>query len=245
MNDLKFVFMHVPKCAGTSVHNFLLQNVPEARLCPERFNNFHALSIEELDRFNLFSAHTDFAGVQRIPGRKFTLTTLRDPKERVLSLYRFWRSHDKGTAFRNRLWGPLAAHCLSFPDFLRYEGPGIQSNIRNAMVRNFLGRAWADDRGALVIDDASAVDLALRNLETFDLIGMSDDFASMLNELSAILGVKPPRDIPIDNRSPPDEADRESHTSEVSELVDELTRLDRTFFEGARAIVEGRRSRRH
>lgn len=239
---MKYLFMHVPKCAGTTIHKILMQNCPEGEFCPERFNGIHDMPRNELERYSFFSAHMDFATVGRIPGKKYTLTTLREPAARIVSLYKFWRSHSLEFAFRNKLHGPIAALSLPFTEFLKYQDNGIQANIRNSMVRNFLGRCWSDDEGALVVDDSAALDLALKNLSTFDLIGLTDDLTPMISALSETLGVEAPSVIPRENKTQSELSDDEFHTDEAVALLNELTSLDRIFFEQGRQLVAQRAS---
>ena len=237
---MKYVFMHVQKCAGTTIHNLLMQSCPEGEFCPDRFNGIHDITKEELERYSFFSAHMDFAAVGRIPGEKYTLTTLREPRSRVISLYKFWRSHSLAFAFRNNLQGPIAALSLTFTEFLKHQGHGIQGNIRNSMVRNFLGRYWSDEKGMLVIDESPALELAVKNLSTFDLIGVTDDLAPMISELSKALGVEAPSVIPRDNKTQSDLSDDEFQTDEALDLLSQITSLDQIFFEHGLQLVARR-----
>jgi hypothetical protein len=239
---MKYVFMHVPKCAGTTIHNFLVKGFSPAEICPERFNALHAATSDELDRYKLFSGHMDYASLSRIPGEKFTMTTLREPRSRIISLYKYWRSFDLEFAFRNDLHLPITAKSLPFTEFLRCQKNGVQANIRNSAVRFFLGHCWSDEQGSLVIDDSAALELSVRNLATFDLIGETSDLSPMVSTLSQKLGIDAPEEIPRDNKTQSDLAEEEFQTDEAIDLLNELTVLDRAFYERGLDMI-ARRSR--
>ena len=82
----RIVFMHFPKTGGTSLHRYMVAAFAKERVCPERFNVFDRFSDEDLKRYDYFSAHMDYRNLRRCANPAFTMTVLREPKARILSL---------------------------------------------------------------------------------------------------------------------------------------------------------------
>jgi hypothetical protein len=86
------VFLHIPKTAGQSVHQFLKRIVGPKAVAPARVNEqLYGLSISELRRYHLISGHLDWALLDCVREPKFVFTILRNPVERILSFYFFLR----------------------------------------------------------------------------------------------------------------------------------------------------------
>lgn len=236
----KLAFMHLPKCAGSSLHNYLHGQFPKSEICPHRFNNLFALSLEELDSYRLFVAHTDFAGLRRIPGEVYRITVLREPRDRILSLYSFWRGHDPHSALINNLSGPTAAQMLPLNEFLKFNGRGVPANIDNVYVRNFLGALWTGPEAQFSIDEDKALEIALENLRSFDTIGFVDDLPRVFSEVAAAMSFEPPEQTPHVNRSDRSTTAGAEEDPEIRRELDRLTRLDSIFYEEARKIVAER-----
>ena len=85
------VFQHIPKCGGTSFHNILADYAKEKglKICSERHNGLLNWPMTHLLESQIFSGHYDASTIDLIPGQKKTVTFLRDPVERLISLYRF------------------------------------------------------------------------------------------------------------------------------------------------------------
>ena len=88
------VFLHIPKTAGTAVHLALAGLFPPGEICPERHPpEFDRAPDEGLRGFRLFSGHFYWDQVARVPAPRVVFTFLREPRERLLSLYYFFRAH--------------------------------------------------------------------------------------------------------------------------------------------------------
>jgi hypothetical protein len=107
-NEYKFVFIHIPKCAGISI---------ESRLPKGLYQNHH-LGLNEY--INLSGSHLmDY----------FKFCFVRNPWDRLVSLYFFWKNQTPSSEFYQ--WDH--AQCdfinnnrLSFSDFLHEVSSGSQ-----------------------------------------------------------------------------------------------------------------------
>ncbi len=113
MEHRRVAFLHIPKTGGTALHRFLTGQFREDEICPERSNLLGACGSESLARYRLFSGHFDRMTVDRLPTPIVKITLLRNPRDRIISLYRFWRSHTREALAPNTKLRALPRNCLS------------------------------------------------------------------------------------------------------------------------------------
>ncbi|MBE9640246.1 sulfotransferase family 2 domain-containing protein [Salipiger mangrovisoli] len=239
--DERVVLFHFPKTGGTSLHRFLLPQFRPEAVCPERLRNIDRFGPEELAAFRYVSAHMDYQRLQLIPAPRYTITVLREPKARVLSLYYFWRAHAWRVVEARNLKGPRLAKEKGLLEFLRHRTEGIPSDIDNYYARSLIGRHWVGPRGEMALPDEEALPLALERLAEFDTIGFTEDMPGLFSEVTARLGIAMPQPLPWalsarDRASHPDmeEVVPEEITPEIDAELERLTRLDRVIYEEAR-----------
>jgi len=88
------VFIHLQKTGGSSLRTMLEKQFPPDRRCPIRDDKLHLLTAAELGHYDFYSGHFDRSCLCVIPRNTIkTLTLLREPRARLISLYRFLRSH--------------------------------------------------------------------------------------------------------------------------------------------------------
>lgn len=89
---MKVIFLHIPKTAGQSVHAGLVKAFGNEAVCPARVNEqLVSMTITELNRYQVFSGHFDWAMLDCIKGPKYIFTVLRNPLDRILSFYFYLR----------------------------------------------------------------------------------------------------------------------------------------------------------
>jgi hypothetical protein len=89
---MRVIFLHIPKTAGQSVHTALVKAFGQEAICPARVNEQLArMTINELNRYQVFSGHLDWAMLDCIKGPKYVFTILRNPVDRILSFYFYLR----------------------------------------------------------------------------------------------------------------------------------------------------------
>jgi hypothetical protein len=197
------VFFHIMKCGGTSVRAGLATGAAGKRTGPKVFEldgaaakaaaggaladewQFrdallpYALTAMHpavvLGHFRYRDRYADFAD------RSHFVTVLRDPVERMVSLYK-WRRYKEGIA------APLTR------SFDQLVSSGRWAKQGQAYVETFRGR---DD---LPARSDEAADAAVANLRRFAVVGFIDRLEEFSEEVSACLGR--PVAIPVLNRSP-------------------------------------------
>ncbi|MCH4810010.1 sulfotransferase family 2 domain-containing protein [Vreelandella neptunia] len=233
----KIVFLHIPKTGGTSVHDFLVNQFDRQDVLPDRFNTLREHSEEHLDNYKYFSGHYDFNGVKRIPGDKKIFTFMRDPKERILSLYYFWKSHTNEHIEKHNLQGPRLAKKMNLLDFLCYKENGIPANIDNSIARVFLGEMYCGPNQSFLYPEEQVLDIAKSNIDDLFCIGFMDDYEKSYKEVIKKLGFNSPSVIPHsrkenDKNDPSREfVKKEPLTEEINEELNRLVRFDQKIYE--------------
>ena len=126
--DSVVVFMHIPKCAGTSLHEWMHDVLAPGVLSDERLRLPREISAErsaELHRHRVFSGHFDTVDLGHFPSPQRRFTVFRDPVERIVSLYDFWRAFDPDFVDEHDLGEPRLARSMTFEEFVGDPHPSI------------------------------------------------------------------------------------------------------------------------
>lgn len=148
----RVVFLHIPKTAGQSVHQFLLDNLGSENMCPARVQEqIKQLSKEQLSSYTVYSGHFDWDFFDFLNAEEvFFFTILRQPLDRVLSFYFYMRNQAK-TLSAEQLQSPShtgmrAALMLSPDEFFADPNLNIRTFIDdhydNFYMYYFAGRNY-------------------------------------------------------------------------------------------------------
>lgn len=190
------IHLHIPKNAGTTLGRTLrfgfmlrpLHHLLNHRIVlgyhnllnyELRLKRIAALSEPSRRRIRLFEAHAGYGLHEHIPSPSAYITMLREPIDRVLSIYFFHRS-------RGRI-----AESTSLGEFVQGYDPGRLWWIDNAQVRYLAGE------GGRILDcpagevNRSHLELAKQRLERdFFFFGLVEQFDLSMNLLRRRLGWK-------------------------------------------------------
>jgi len=188
----KLVFMHFPKTAGTTLHDILVEQFDDAKICPERYSNIRRFDTQQIEKFVYFSGHYSMNDVDVVPSPKKIITFLRKPEDRILSLYYFWRAHTDETIKKHNLGGPLLAKSMPLLDFLKHKGNGIPNNIDNVYVRNLIGspKAIKGEPYYGTGGPDKATKAAMLKLQSMYFVGFKERFEEDALKLCKKLGVE-------------------------------------------------------
>jgi len=189
------VFLHVEKTAGTSLTEMLCHSL-DAPSYIEKRDVLLGLSACEMSQFDFFAGHFNYDTLSLIPREKRIFTFLRDPRERLISLYNFWRCHPEGHPAEH----DLIRLARDFPPREFFAHPLVQGSAScwNHMIWCLFGnRAWTEWKNLFEKTDKRERATLLSNfrrsasahLENFFFIGFSHDFVNSYREFIHLLGL--------------------------------------------------------
>lgn len=171
-----FIFLHIPKTAGTSITSSISQSFLPEMICPERLFDIRLWPQDLLIRYKFFSYHGYFDSIEYIPHeRKVTFTFLRDPLERFISSYRYWRSIPWTTIDGGDIHLGRLAKYYSFEDFLSNSEPEILYRIKNQMTVMLSGHPFLNKKTRQVWRDSrEQLEAAKENLAKLTTYGVTE-----------------------------------------------------------------------
>lgn len=218
----KLFFDHLPKCGGTTLHNFLLKHYrPEKvfRIISIRKGGPIAKQVqiftdkpeEERYSYDLIFGHHTFQFMDDIHPEMYKITMLREPVDRIISHYYFVKR------FKNHhLHEQVMSNQMSLES---YVTSGISEELDNWYVKHFSGL----DEEKVYSDPDYALACAKRNLARFDCIGVlsqMDDFISKLRKDLSLKGT-------FDNNRRVNKTEGRPKVSDVSpKAIEEVKRMN-------------------
>lgn len=185
------IFLHIPKCGGTTLTRWLESRFPEERrfhVNPDDIAGSKAelscMPAEERERIDLLLGHISYGWHALLPGPCRYFTILRDPISRVVSHYSYvrWMTlHDHYPR------STVEAEGMTLGE---YVASGVCDEINNGQVRLLSGiedivqAPYGSSKVPYGSNDRALLDRALANIQShFDVVGVLDDFDSSVKAL--------------------------------------------------------------
>jgi hypothetical protein len=229
------LFLHVPKAGGTALWG-ALANRFSAEDCLDTYYARRP-SDDELNAARFVTGHLSMSVLDRFERRPFSVTVLREPMERALSVYSFFRELDDP----NSGWPGLERYDAmlrlakehSLEDFIE-EAPEL--------VEHYLGNWQARMLGAKRLDRAGeTLEDALEGLHRCDFVGLAERQDESVDWLARRLGWAPLAPLPRVNVTGT-RLRREQISPAALEALLELTAVDRDLYAEAVRLYEVRAS---
>ncbi len=237
----RLIFLHIPKTAGTAITSFLRQQFAEADVMPQLQANFHRshpLWPLVARRYRLLGVgmHLDHDRVAALArglaeeAPPFLLTVLREPRARLLSRYKEWRStpDEHMQAARDHVKDAiLTARTKSFSEFLHSDNPVVVSTLDNLQARLIAGLNLSRK---LSSDELLA--RARHNLGAYDLVGTTASCDDTLQLLAHAYGwPQPAAALPRVHQSQPVSEDTLRTSDADEERIATYTVLDQALWD--------------
>jgi len=237
MNDGQtrtLMVVHIPKAAGTTLRIILERQYPQTFIIghdiPAERERLAAMPPDDKHSLGAVFGHMCWGWHEELAeGQEYQyLTMLREPKERVLSLYAHCRlrEHHLGAAVQGM-------------DLREFLTSGVTQTCDNGMVRQLCGddKFYREPYADMTIPHDEVrdkhVDDAKANLDRCAVVGIAEDFDAMLRVCQAQLGWRIPaytnRNVTNWERLKLEELD-----SRTMEALEHYTRLDRELYEYAK-----------
>jgi hypothetical protein len=226
------VFMHIQKTAGTSLVHMAARHYGNDNIITH--GDYVGRPPESLMHIPFVSGHFGYDYAKKLVKWRKSFTFLRDPVERILSLYYFYRTQDPETFPMYRI-----AHESDLAEFLirGLEDPLVKSRIWNNQTWQIAhGYAHQDNRGIEDFSQRELLDLALQHIGNFSFIGLAENFESDAAFVAKILGWQTPENNTWVNANQGRRTTKDLSIEEVS-LLDELTILDRKLYRHVRSSM--------
>ncbi len=188
------VFLHLPKTAGNSLIEIISNNIQYGEQCPVRSWEEFVNKSKLLRGYKFHTGHLYYDFKYLMKFNPNFVTFLREPVSRIVSEYRFicrtphHLRHEKVRA-------------MSFEQFI--ETPGYLDIYQRFLTCRPSGTLRKPDfYRMLPVSSAEAVKVAIKRMENFFFIGLTERFSESISVFTKIMGWEFPAEIPQSNKSP-------------------------------------------
>ena len=224
------IFMHIQKTAGTTITEAVKRHYRNDFVSHGDYLKRDATSLKKTA---FISGHFGFEFSRQFMEGRYSFTFLRDPVERILSLYYFSRTRDPAEYPIYR-----AAHEMDLAGYLRagFDREDIKTYLWNQQAWQ-LACGWNDPQQRQITDFTGEQILARAqaHLMEFHYIGFAESFAVDSKAILANLNVPAPESLVPANVTP-----RRPHRNDLPaatiRLAEELTSLDAALYEHAKDL---------
>lgn len=158
------IFLHIPKCAGTSFLDFLRESIPSGAVFdvnmgldyPRRLLELESLRAEDRAELRLVCGHLPWGVHRLLPQASIYVTLLRHPVDRLVSHYSFVKENK-----RHHLHATVMHERMSLVD---YAQSGLSGELENGQTRLLCGRPESDSLRGHAPIDREHLNEALENL---------------------------------------------------------------------------------
>ena len=250
------VQIHIERTGGASVHRALEAQFEPGGATAERMTNYEALGIaHENPKVVFFSGHFDYETAVSLPrGRKRIVTVLREPRSRLISFYRFQRSHAlaEGEVTDNLMY---LAQKLDPVTYFRHPTVRSAPRINNCYLGCFAG-TLANPLAHLregAQETNERLQRALRRVRRLDGVGIMERMGDSIKTIFADLGFRAPSEVPNMNRTDDNTKIRPEFSAvapielnaELEEAMRDLVTYDDVIYAAARDEVSRRMAERN
>ena len=223
------IFLHVPKAGGTTLESIVKRQYKGGLVyrftgARENTDAFRALPEDERARFDLLSGHVNFGIHASLPDPATYITMLRDPVDRVMSFYYFVKRKPN-----HYMWEHGFHEQMTLREFLEQgkciELDNFQTRILNPEPDEYLPFGCVTEE---------ARHSALRNLDRFAAIGLTERFDESLEILRHRFGWQDVSYVPLNVTG--DRPRLAEIEPETLDLVREVNRHDLALHERAKEL---------
>lgn len=222
------LFLHIQKTAGTSIVKMAAAHYGNAN-CSSH-GDFSGKLPEEFFSTQFVSGHFGYDYAKALMPERYCFTFLRDPAERILSLYYFYCANNPDTFPMYRV-----AHENKLTDFLRLglKDPMVRSRIWNNQVWQ-LACGWENpsNKGIGSFSPSELLYLAKKHLDDFSYVGFTENFDDDMVEITRSIGMMLP-EVQVHSNCTSRPTYNELN-GEDRALLAELTKLDQELYDYAK-----------
>jgi len=225
----RYIFIHVPKTAGSSIIKVLEQILGPEAVASRIDAHFDEINIEHYCRHAMIVGHLRYDQLAHFPDRRI-LTFLRDPVDVVLSKYFFYRHMNSQTADAN------VPHVRLCKEFSLDEIVEQQDEFKT-LFNDAVWRFAAKGRHSYAMSENEALMLACERLSACDFVGIYENLADSIDLMSYTFSWPPIGELPYENVTAKRKSLRDMDSQTLRKLLNanhldaELYRVGRELFE--------------
>ena len=245
-------FMHIPRCAGTSMRAFLRSQYPASEVCPAEgwkdLGPLGGLAPAWLAPFNLWQGHFHRNLMDLLPKGTMTLVILRDPVRRTVASIRHTMRDPHYHADHGRMWGRRLQELIRDPEIMRpqtdVQARYLCATADGAYTAHYSMTHRADgsqaEPGDLEIQPT--IEAAKQWLRSMMFIGVAEDIPALLDQLCPVMGFDRHALFPRANVNPGGDV-LDGLDPEDLAVVRSYVPVDIALYEFARKLIKDRARR--
>ena len=235
--------MHIQKTAGTSIVHWIRESYTNKNVISHGDHLDGWRDFPLIDKFfdpeitqNQFghipfiSGHFGYDFAKLFLNKRFSFTFLRNPIERIISLYYFCLTRDPQEYEIYRL-----TQTVTLDQFLMLGlvDPSVKACIWNNQAWQ-LAHGYGNSSGKNIssFSPDEILELAIQHLDEFSYIGFAETFEEDRDHVLKALGIVPPLEKIVSNANPGRPTAKDLPPSTLK-LLDELTQLDQILYKEA------------
>ena len=234
------IFQHIPKTAGVSVRSTISCNfdVSEILHVPDRSWKDREFAIRAAQQYRFIHGHLHFEFVRDLTKSAHIVTFLREPIERVLSLYFFLRNQPESNSEPSVRFTIEQAKSLSLDAFVAHTDPIIAPMVSNFQIQMLLSDSQTDQ------SSSTWLNAAILNLENYQFVGIADPdlMPNSMIMMSRIFGWIESGDSPRTNHTA--RAGTEVEFARARDIIAERNTLDAELYKKVREDFLAKLARR-
>lgn len=236
---LRLAFLHIPKTGGTTFNSLVSRYYRRDQIFPWHHSRLDLWPLTELKGYDYFWGHFALSDIQHLGLEVKSVTLLRRPVDRIVSLYYYWKSLSSEALPPEEVSHARAVRQLSLRDFIRERRPSLRLAIDNAVVQAFIPYPLRGRNSRFAASEKIIIGDALENLSKFSAFGITERFAETLELFNSALGTRlvPPL-VKLRARSELENNAEEDISPDMRADLNELTSLDEAFFNEASKLFD-------
>lgn len=231
-------FSHIPRTGGTSLRQFIRENLPDGSKhgFVDSLAHFAFMTDADLASLDFLATHCGYGLFRRLPSSVKKVIVLREPVQRVVSLYHHLRRRPPHVSYACAF-----AHEMTLHDFVMCDNPAVSVFVENTQTWHLAVDKNASFRTDLAgISDQELIATAAGNLDTFDAIGITERLGDLALHLQQQCGWSLDVQLPVINCGPSQRND--PLPPETLSLVRARVSLDSVLYQLASDISRRRAS---